>query len=432
MNWDIISGNVYLILYILSWVGVLYFYQQSRSIIDAGSVLLISYLLYSVISILLFNSPYFKFESLSLFPFIYLFAMLLLAFTPVLLFNPKKVEIIKAPPILFFHIISLIYIIASLSQLPSIISDFSVNILRLLFVSTGGQDLYNESMADSYSLGDGSISNLASIISNSYGNFGILLFFFYLTICKRNILITIGLFLSSLISILSNISMGQRGPILEVLFSMLITYYSLRHYYSKKINKAIKSIGVVIFSLAIIPLVILTNSRFSDSIAGSSSSVYFYAGQQNLFFNNYGLDNGGIRYGDRTIPLFKKMIGIKNVPDNFWERRNKYPNLKINDEAFISFVGDFTLDFGPYLSVIFFLTIFPFIAYLTKSYNKKLYFHQFILLHFVMSLCMLGGMKLYPFSDVGGNLQLIVYVLAYLFFLIVHELFNKRSSISTT
>jgi hypothetical protein len=126
------------------------------------------------------------------------------------------------------------------------------------------------------------------------------------------------------------------------------------------------------------------------------------------------------------------MIGIKGVPDNFWERRNKYPNLKINDEAFISFVGDFTLDFGPYLSVILFLTIFPSIAYLTKSNNKKLYFHQFILLHFVMSLCMLGGMKLYPFSDVGGNLQLIVYVFAYLFFLVVHELFNKRSSISSS
>ena len=29
----------------------------------------------------------------------------------------------------------------------------------------------------------------------------------------------------------------------------------------------------------------------------------------------------------------------------------------------------------------------------------------------MMCLCMLGGMKLYPFSDVGGNLQLIIYFL---------------------
>jgi hypothetical protein len=39
---------------------------------------------------------------------------------------------------------------------------------------------------------------------------------------------------------------------------------------------------------------------------------------------------------------------------------------------------------------------------------------------------MLGGMKLYPFSDVGGNLQLIFYFLAFLFFRLGHAYSLKR------
>ena len=167
-------------------------------------------------------------------------------------------------------------------------------------------------------------------------------------------------------------------------------------------------------------------SRFGESEAGSESSVFFYAGQENLYFNNFGLDNGGLRYGDRTFPLFKKMLGFENVPDNFWERRSKYPNLQINDEVFIGFIGDFTLDFGPFITPFIFIFFTIFILNKTIIRNKVILFHQLILLHFVMCLCMLGGMKLYPFSDVGGNLQLIIYFLAFLFFRLVYAYSLKR------
>jgi hypothetical protein len=33
-----------------------------------------------------------------------------------------------------------------------------------------------------------------------------------------------------------------------------------------------------------------------------------------------------------------------------------------------------------------------------------------------MTVCMLGGLKIYPYSDLGGNLQLILYVMAFIFF----------------
>ena len=426
MTIEKILSNINIVLFILGWITTIILYQRRKKNFDAGSILLFSYLFYAIMSLFLYNNPYYKFNSIEILPFIYLFLMLMLAFSPILRYDYCKIDKIQKPPDLYLNFVCILFIIASLMQVPDIISNFAISIVRLLLDSAGGQDLYNEAMAESISLGDGSISNLSSIISNAYGNFGILLFFYYLTLNNRNKFIMIGLFISCIISILSNINMGQRGPIIEIMLSMLITYFALRKFYQPEVNKIIRNVGITLLIVTSIPIIALTVSRFGESDAGSESSVFFYSGQENLYFNNFGLDNGGIRYGDRTFPLFKKMLGFENVPDNFWERRSKYPNLNINDEVVIGFIGDFTLDFGPFITPFIFILFTIFILNKTIVRNKEILFHQLILLHFVMCLCMLGGMKLYPFSDVGGNLQLIIYFLAFLFFRLVYAYSLKR------
>lgn len=413
---DSLISNINIGLYILVWIVTIIIYHIIKKQIDAGSVLLFTYLIYAVTSLLLYNIPYYHFNSIRLFPFIYLFLILILVFWPILKYNPVKINEIQKVPSIYLFIISIIFIVASLIQLPAIISEFAFSIKKLLTSSSGGLDLYHRSLAGARSIGDGSISNLASIITNAYGNFGILLFFYYLTLKKRSKLILIGLFISSIVGMLSYVSLGQRGPILDTLLSMIITYFALRRFFQPKVNRIIKIIGVFLLLAALIPLIALTTSRFGNNAKGSMSSVYYYGGQANLNFNNYGLDDGGIRYGDRTFPLFKRILGFENVPKNFMERRDKYPRLKMNDESFYTFVGDFTIDFGPIIATLIFLFFSIFVVIKTKIRNGIIRFHQLILLHFVMNVCMLGGMKLYPFSDLGGNLQLIGYFLAYMFF----------------
>ena len=131
---------------------------------------------------------------------------------------------------------------------------------------------------------------------------------------------------------------------------------------------------------------------------------------------NYALDNNGIRYGDRTIPLFKRMLGFQNVPKNFIERRAKYPNLKLNDQSFSTYVGDIAIDFGPYVAVViicFFSVLFTRLLAKRKQGYK---FHQLLLVHFVLYICVIGGLKLFPYSDTGGNLKIIVFIAAYFLF----------------
>jgi len=416
MTTDNFSSNLFIVLFVLAWVITIIVYQRRKKQFDAGSILLISYLFYSIMSLILYNNPFYSFNDIEIFPFIYLYLILILVFSPVLKYDYNKIDEIQRPSAVFLHIVCVVFIIVSFMQIPNIISTFSVSIVRLLGDSSGGLDLYNEAMAKSVSLGDGNISNLSSIITNAYGNFGILLSFYYLTLKKRNKFILIGLFISCLLSILNNISLGQRGPILETVLSMIITYFALRKFYDAKVNKRIRNIGLALLIAILIPIVALTVSRFGENDGGSKSSIFYYTGQENLYFNNFGLDNGGLRYGDRTFPLFKRMLGFENVPENFWQRRIKYPNLKINDEVFINFVGDFTLDFGPFVAPVIFILFTMFVLSKTNVRKRRILFHQLILIHFVMSLCMLGGMKLYSFADLGGNLQLIVYVLAFIFF----------------
>lgn len=411
-----IISNINILIYILAWVVTIILYLIIRKRIDAGSILLFTYLIYAITSFILYNSHAYHFNQIRLFPFIYLFLMLILFFLPVLKYNAYKITNIQKVPSIYIHVISITFILVSFVQLPTIISDFIFSIKKLLTSSSGGLELYNKTLAEARSLGDGKIANLPGVISNVFGNFGILLFFYYLTLNKRSKLILIGLFISIIMNILINISLGQRGPIFEILLSMIITYFALRRFFEPKINRIIKIVGGGILIASLIPISALTISRFGNNTEGSMASVYYYGGQENLYFNNYGLDNGGIRYGDRTFPLFKQILGFENVPKNFMERRDKYPHLKMNDERFYTFVGDFTLDFGPIIASFIFLFFTIFVIIKTRIRNGIIRFHQLILLHFVMIICMLGGMKLYPFSDVGGNLQLIGYFIAYMFF----------------
>jgi len=411
-------SNIYIVLYIIAWIVTIVLYQKRKKIFDAGSMLLFSYLLYSIVSLLLFNNnnPFYTFKNIQLYPFIYLYLMLMLAFSPILKYDESKIKEIQKPSTVFLNVICIIFIVASFVQLPTILSDFSVNIIKLLTISSGGLDLYNDAMSNSYSSGDGNISNYAAIFSGAFTNLGILLFFYCLTLKKYNRLILTGLFLSCILSLLTYISLGQRGLIIEILFVIIITFFALRKFIPEKINKAIKYVGIFLIIAIAVPFVALTNSRFENNEGGSKVSVYYYVGQENLYFNIYGLDDGGIRYGDRTFPLFKRMLGFENVPSNFWERRKKYPELKINDEVFSTFVGDFTLDFGPFIAPLIFILFTLFILRKTRIRNGIILFHQLILVQFVMCICMLGGMKLFSFSDAGGNLQLIVYLFAYILF----------------
>jgi oligosaccharide repeat unit polymerase len=428
MKFDL--NNILLVIYILAWVITFAFYQRRKRHFDAGSVIIFSYLIYSISSLFLINDPFWgtEFTELHLFPFVYLFLILLLVAWPVLKFDAFKVIEIQKPTNFLFYSISILLIVSTFfclkEALPRVMSGF----LRILLDSAGGLEIYKETMDESelMNIGDGKISNLPSIIQGLLSDVGTLMFFYYLTLEKRNKFIAIGLLIACVYPILDNIAISQRGPVIDRVLTIIVTYFALKKYISRKINNLIKTIGIVLIIAISVPIVAITISRFDrPGSGGAMSSVLFYTGQENLYFNNYGLDNGGLRYADRTFPVFKRMLGFDNVPHNFYERRAKYPNLKINDEVFIGFVGDFTLDFGPYIAPLIFIFFTFFILSNTRVRKGRILFHQLILVHFVMCICIQGGMKLFSYSDLS-NLRIITIFIAYWVFRIDYEQIKMR------
>jgi oligosaccharide repeat unit polymerase len=414
---ELITSNIYLILYLTAWLVTFILYQKKKQIFDAGSFLIFLQLLWSIMSLVLFNGSVYTFNHLTLFPFIYLFMFNLLILWPIIKYDYKKINIIQKPDTILLNIISIIFITASCFYLSTTISDLSSSMTILFIDSIGGSTLYNDAREIGLTQNDGIISNLPAIISSAMSGIGILITVYYLTLKKSNKLILYGLILSVVINIIPSISSGQRNGIVETLLVFVVTYFALDKFILTKYKKRIKRYGSLMIIIMTIPFIAITNSRFGDVTGHTGlNSVYFYTGQENLHFNIYGLDNGGIRNGDRTFPLFKSMLGYRNVPQNFWDRRSKYSNLKINDAMFIGNVGDFTLDFGPFVAPFIFIFFTLFVLKKTRIRNGRIQLHQLVLLHFLMYACVIGGFKLYPFSDTAGNLKLIVYAIAYFIF----------------
>lgn len=401
-----------IILYSLAWVITLYLYLRKYKTFDAIAFFYASFVLYSVCSYMVYTSGWYSFKVITLFPFIYLFGSLYLTSYPIRYYSTTPIKHIQSPSNGIVVTISLITIIATLIHFPSTISKFSSGIVAILYEDSVTQ-MYSDSLADADKSGTGGITNIFAIFSEAFSTVGILFLFQQLTLSKYKKWIVVGLFLCAISGIMTYISMGQRGGVFMRIATLLITYFAFKRFLPHKVKKIVKRVLAVLSVLIIIPIAAMTISRFTTSSSDSLASTYYYIGQQNLYFNNYGLDDNGIRYGDRTFPLFKRMLGFDNVPNNFIQRRAKYPNLYINDEVFISYVGDFTLDFGPIIAALIFI-IFTYWAMMKlKIIDGEIKFHQLVLLHFILTMCAQGGIFLFSFSDIAGNLKIIVYAILY-------------------
>jgi len=411
------ESSIYLILYSFAWlVSFVLYYKKVKRIGVGGYVILLNFGL-SLLSLLLFNDEesLSRFNVLSFIPFVYLFVVSRIVLSPLYSYDLKGTTNLKGVNTTLVFVISFIYIASSIISVPNTISNFTTGISKMLIDETAGADLYMEALDSVEQTGSG-ISNLGSIFSGAFSGVAYVMFFYYLTPKKRNNKMILLLLVCLFAGAVGSIAAGQRGGLVEDLNKFFVSYLLFMPFLSEKINKITKRILIVAALLAIIPLSLLTLSRFGQSGGNVGSSVTYYAGQSALYFNNYGLDDNGIRYGDRTFPLFKRMIGFSNVPKNFYDRRNKYPKLKINDEVFSTYVGDWAIDFGPIAAFVLLVSISVIISKLTYIRGGKVYLHQLILLHLLVVVCTQGAFKLYPFSDVGGNLRLMVYLMAYFVF----------------
>lgn len=425
-----LENNEILIFNIICWAIATIIFRKNRKMIDSAVFVLLTFLIYSICSYLTFNSEHsdFRGETLSILPLIYLFLMILLTMSPILRFDITKAKYFPNSSYKVLDIISWIFIICMAIKIPFDMAHIQEGLMRIM-MDQGG-DLYTEGMDDSRHRGGAYvISSLPSIYVNITVEV-ITLIAFYNLYKKRRTKLTTAIFIAIALSPLGSIANGQRGGAFDVIIIVIGTYFLFAPILEKKVRKLATKFGLIILACLMIPIISLTSSRFGSRGEGAAEdSIYSYMGQQNINFDLYAFDNNGLRYGDRVFPLFKKMVGFEDVPNDFWERREKYPYLMINDEVFIGYIGDFLLDFGPWISTLIFLIFALFFLRITSIKEQKCYFHQLLALQFVLTLGLQGGLKLYPFADVFA-LKIFVFGLLYIYLIINHNRSKQKDCIA--
>lgn len=416
-------SEIYLILYIIVWLLTFLRYQRRVNSFDAGSFILLCYLIFAVASYFLWINPFYKgdYKEIHLFPFVYLYIFTMISTSPILKYNSTNIKSIASPSHWFAMFISITYIISSLTRIPYLITHIQDGLMKIMMDSTVGNEVYWNALDNAADGGSG-VSSLFSILSGALSGVGMLLFFYELSEKSPNKKLLLGLGASTFITAIGPIADGFRGGTVLQLFGILITYFAFRKFLSSKINSIIKKVGIVFIVVISIPILIMTISRFGERSEGTLGSMVCYAGQENLNFNNYGLDANGIRYGDRTINLVKRVF-FDDVPKNYMERRAKYPHMKMNDSVYYTYVGDFTLDFGPVGAAII-IILFTMLINQIKIRNGTIEFHDFILVSLVMQICAKGAMTSFSFSDTG-NISLIMYFILYFAFKFERRKFPK-------
>lgn len=415
----ILLGNVFI------WLVTLLYFYKKKNRWDAGNLLLLTFLVYSICSLVLVanaaGGEAYENADITFFPLLFLYVCIIISILPVLLFNQNKIKNIQKDGLLVIDIISCIFIGCALIKIPLDLMHIKEGILLILMDSSGGSEVYQDTLAASRdNLGDGNISSLPSIIINAITEIIIIILYYNFSLNRRK---KISIFLLIILCILpfSYLANSQRGPAIAIISTLFISYFILNKFYSERLKRVVRKLSLIVGILIVLVISAITISRFGQRDGGAIGSVFAYGGQQNINFDLYAFDNNGLRYGDRVVPLFKSMLGFKDVPSNFWERRSKYPYLKINDEVFIGYVGDFVLDFGPIVSLLIFILLSSINLKITKLHCQKLYFYQLLVLQLLVVLAVQGGLKLYPFAD-KASLKIIAFFIVFVLVLVENTL----------
>lgn len=411
---DIIKNNILTSTYLITWILTLIWYQRKNSKIDGGTAAIFFYIVYAVFSILTINDPLFSsmFNPLEVFPYIYLYSMLMLALAPVIYNHIHPTKIITPPNSRILTLLAIFIIVNAVVLIPSILSDGVSGMFKLFSDETAGKEAYSEMLSHADETGK-AISNVPSIFFNATSLITIFLLFYFLTTNKKNKWLICGLAFCVCLNVFIPVTHGMRGGTIEALLVIIGAYALFSAYMDKRIVKRIRNMGIIFFCAISLPILAITVSRFGESAGGAGGAVNWYVGQGSLYFNNYALNAGGTRNGERVLNYFKRLTN-NDVPHNYVERRDKYHNLELDDNYFSTFVGDFCIDFGPVCAVFIFVFFAIVATRAIRTQRKEIKLHQILLLYFTLCVSLQGGMTLFTFSD-AGNLQLIVFATLYIY-----------------
>lgn len=299
-----------------------------------------------------------------------------------------------------------------------------LSFIAILFFADGVSKVF--SMADlgaarnnRYIYGDtyvesGLLYTVCSVSSSLYV-FALLLFFIYLIIGgNRNRCVL--LFISSFSEVLHVLSEVGRDGIVFWLFSFIFFYLLFKDYMIERQTKMIRKVFVVFATLALVPFMMISASRFTENLIGELVS---YMGQQFKHFCYYFDFNPRPVALGRSFPLIFEIIGAK-MPD-----APIFANDYTDSESFAFFLRGFFTNFGVLGTVIFGIFISLIQKGLLKLRNNAIHFNVLFIYILFFQVFSQGVFYFRQYTR-GGNLFI---VLCFVFFFITRDMSLRNDSI---
>jgi oligosaccharide repeat unit polymerase len=302
--------------------------------------------------------------------------------------------------------------------MPDIISNISTLTLDMSYAA----DIYTDSIERDLSRGHGGGLNYITAFGSIVSDWAIFMAFYYSTLKGKSHVLSALLWLCSIYPLLSGISGGARAIMSYWVFDIIVAYLLFRNFFSNKLAHVIRIVVLSGVFLMVSVFALLTIGRFTSGAYQNGnfvgSSIVSYLGQGTLNFNQYVLNNDVYQYGDNTMPLFRKMVGLESS-SNIRERQAKWSEkMKIVQGYFYTFVGDFYFDWGPLGTFFLMMFLSIYLRNKIRIRGDTIHVKKLFLIYF-WSVIINHGLFYYSFKTVSGNWHFLSFIIFYVLLSII-------------
>lgn len=395
------------------WIVTFIYWLKKKGIYNVGLFIILLYTLISCASYHLYISPEtnsFYEPTIYIMPFMYLYVIIQALISPLLKIEYGEIHEIRLPSIKIIKPICYYIIISSLYQLLMGWEDVKHGFFLIMLDNSNAIDLYIDSTdANMTQKAFSGTFNFMGVIASTGVNFSMLFFFLYLLYPNKNKKILIGMIVAILITPLMSVASGSREKVITSFLMFVLMYLFLKPLLNKQLRKNIENAAMLLFAFLFIFFVIISLARARGDIEKTITGFESYFGMSFLVFDQKCFYTDGTREGNLVSPLINVVLGGQTYSQE--DLRAKYAFLGVDNGVFYTFIGDFVLDYGPYIAFVFLIL---FSLYCQRINKFKIWNGGQIVLGFIL-LKLLSGFYLHQFSGIGGNLFLVeLFILYYI------------------
>lgn len=419
--------QTYIIINALLYFSLLFFYLKKVRTFNIGVFVLSLWSLSALASIHYSTTGIYKWNnSITLFPFIYLFILFWIYIQPMLKFRNEQIKTIwssdKAVNIMaiVLSIIAIIPFIENLVQAIKVGSGISGSAVVELIESRYGDESYDQF----YYLS--AIGRKLNWINNAFVMLSMAFFFYLLTKAKRNKFVIIGLLCSITSSFLQAFSLSARFQLVKNLLIFLFFYLVFNNLLEEKLRKKIKKIIFITVAVIFLGTMIVSVYRYAGMTETRTDISYSMLDWLSLYlsegFLNFNGDMWHIEdycYGMNTAYMQRYFLGLSD--DLFYRDYFKLEEIThIRMNVFYTMIGDLYSDFGPF-GTIFVVSITSLIFRSICKVKKHIALSKILILSLVAKVSLIG-FTYYTF--VGDAIQIFIMPIV-AFYLHIKEQKNK-------